>query len=54
MGVSDQAYEQITQEIESLQAKILDILKEDKNQSKVVQLNTLLFPLSHTEPKDSQ
>lgn len=46
MGVSESAYTQITHEIESLQAKILDILKEDQNQSKVVQFNTLLFPLS--------
>lgn len=46
MGVSETAYQTITQEIEKLQTKILDILKEDTDQTKVVQLNTLLFPLS--------
>jgi uncharacterized protein (TIGR02147 family) len=46
MGVSESAYEQITHEIEQLQSKILNILKDDENQTKVVQFNTTLFPMN--------
>lgn len=52
MGCSQEAYLQITEEIEVLQNKILAILKEDTAQDRVLQFNTMLYPLGQFSTGD--
>jgi uncharacterized protein (TIGR02147 family) len=46
LGISKEAYEKICNEIDSFQNRILAIAEDDKNSSRVFQLNMHLFPVS--------